>query len=240
MTSRAPLVHIGALKMHILLRLLDLLKDVLRRINGHWQCILHFFITDLGLVRVGTVLVSQQVDKVLFIYLKVIQVNLKGCLFKLDLFVHIFKEIIHSPRYDSIVLYYLFWNILLATPDGINDFLRSEHTICLTRATLPIRKYRSIKTFGELLDSFSSCAGVHDLLALAMQDMIKCESVTIWIVFALWSGDLIVLVALPAIRITLIQLFITLEPYYDLDVVMFKFCISRWPTWPMVVNIHFL
>ena len=60
-----------------------------------------------------------------------------------------------------------------------------------------------------------------------MDHAIKCVSLTVRIVFAVRRGDFIVLVALPAIRLTLAQSLVAFEPYYDLDVVMVKSYISR-------------
>ena len=77
MASGAPLVHICAFVMHVLLGLHYLLKDIFGRENSNWVGTNDFVIADLESLIVAAVAVSQQVLEALHIDFEVVHLNLE-------------------------------------------------------------------------------------------------------------------------------------------------------------------
>ena len=234
---RAPLVHVCAFVMHVLLGLHYLLKDIFGRENSNWVGTDYFVVADLESLVVAAVAISQQVLKALHIDFEVVHLNLERWALQLNLPVHVIKEVKNGSRNDSIWILNLFRNILLSTLYDFNHFFGPKHTVSLARATLSICENRAIVTFGELFDSLPGRLRVHHLLALTNQYMIERKSLTFHVIFVWRRYDLIALAAVPAVRLLQRQWLISLEPNNDLDRVIVTSRFLNWISW-FVFDLH--
>ena len=167
MTSRAPIIHARASKVHSLLSGLYVFENVLWSEHCDRLRVEHFIVDDLQILRLHACSVGQEVVQVLHVNFEVIHLNFERRALTVNLLVHVGEEIENSPWNNTIHLLNILSNVLLAAFNRFNDGLRSQHAECLARATLPISKDCAIVTFRKLIYCMLGCALVHALLRLA-------------------------------------------------------------------------